>query len=104
MNFISTQQLPVLFETRPLLVFYHLQPAVVMSTIDPRQIMRFSVNKQDNYQAYNAWKEKFKERLHRTKLNDTDLEVELSIDTYQDKFYTLLCFEEMEHINLLTDK
>ena len=83
---------------------YQLPQVVISYPYDPRQIMRFSVNKRDSYQVYNTWKEKFGERLHRTKLKDEDLEVGLTTDNYQDKFYTLLCFEEMEHINLLTKR
>lgn len=71
---------------------------------DPRQVIRFSVNRRDNYLAYNAWKTKFKDRLHRTTLKDETLEADLTADNYQDKFYNLLCFEEMEHINLLTKR
>ena len=66
--------------------------------------MRFSVNKRDSYHVYNAWRTKFQDRLQRTDLRDEDLQVDLTVDTYQDKFYNLLCFEEMEHIKLLTKR
>ena len=69
-----------------------------------KQIIRFSINKKEDYAAYNKWKGKFKDRLLRTKLNDEDLELALTADNYQEKFYVLLCFEEMEHIEILTKK
>lgn len=96
-------QLPALLEVVPQVLV--IPPAHIPNyQHNPRQIIRFSINRKDNYQVYNKWKGEFKNRLTRTKLKDDDLEPNLTIDNYQDKFYALLCFEEMEHIRLLTEK
>ena len=81
-----------------------LQQQLALLIYDPRQIMRFFATKRDSYHVYNAWKTKFQDRLQRTDLSDEDLQVDLTVNTYQDKFYNLLCFEEMEHIKLLTER
>lgn len=76
--------------------------------INPREIIRYSslttVHRKDSYSIYNSWKGNFQNRVEQTKLNDDDLEPNYTVDNYQDKFYILLCFEEMEHISLLTKK
>ena len=85
-----------------------ISPPVVQTKLNPKEIIRFSslttVNRKNSYQFYNRWKENFKNRVEQTELNDDDLEPNLTVDNYQDRFYTLLCFEEMEHISLLTNK
>ena len=52
-----------------------------------------------------AWKCDFQGRLDDTVLqNEEYFEADLSRSNYRDKFYHLLCYEESEHISLLSDK
>ena len=52
-----------------------------------------------------AWKCDFQGRLDDTVLqNEEYFKADLSRSNYRDKFYHLLCYEESEHISLLSDK
>ena len=52
-----------------------------------------------------AWKCDFQQRLDNALLqNEEHFESDLSRQNYRDKFYHLLCYEESEHISLLTEK
>ena len=58
-----------------------------------------------NYKEREKWKCSFQERLERTALqNEEYFEPGLSRQNYRDKFYHLLCYEESEHISLLSEK
>ena len=56
----------------------------------------------DSYKDRNKWKLKFTERVGRTLLVEKDVDAPLTVFSYQDKFYNLLCYEEKEHIELLS--
>lgn len=100
---IVSTQLPTLLRQMPIAPFCPVMEGHTHIS-NPKQIIRFSINRKEDYAAYNKWKGKFKDRLLRTKLKDEDLELALTADNYQEKFYVLLCFEEMEHIEILTKK
>lgn len=50
------------------------------------------------------WKLDFRKRVANTVLNEKDVKEELTSGNYREKFYSLLCFEESEHIHILTEK
>ena len=56
------------------------------------------------YKGREMWKTNFAERLKYTDLSEENVSVELTSSSYRDKFYYLLCFEESEHICLLSEK
>lgn len=57
-----------------------------------------------NYQDRNRWKLDFTKRVGRTLLVEKEVAEELTVFNYQEKFYNLLCYEEKEHIELLSRK
>ena len=57
-----------------------------------------------NYRYRNQWKLHFSERVARTLLVEEEVAKPLTTFNYQDKFYNLLCYEEREHIELLTNR
>ena len=57
-----------------------------------------------DYKGREIWKTNFIERLKYTELSEENVSVELTSSNYRDKFYYLLCFEESEHICLLSEK
>ena len=62
------------------------------------------VQQKIDYNGRQEWKTHFITRLKNTELLDEDVEVELNASNYRKKLYYLLCFEESEHISLLTEK
>ena len=64
---------------------------------------RLAQQKMD-YKGREMWKTNFRERLKYTELSEENVSVELTSSNYRDKFYYLLCFEESEHICLLSEK
>ena len=50
------------------------------------------------------WKIDFRKRVANTILDEKDVKPKLTHKNYRDKFYSLLCFEESEHIRILTKK
>ena len=60
--------------------------------------------KTTDYKGREMWKIKFTERLKNTELLEENIAVDLTSSSYRDKFYYLLCFEESEHICLLSEK
>ena len=50
------------------------------------------------------WKINFRKRVANTILDEKDVKPKLTHKNYRDKFYSLLCFEESEHIHILTKK
>ena len=55
-----------------------------------------------NYKHRNRWKLNFTERVGRTLLVEKEVVAPLTVFNDQDKFYNLLCYEEKEHIELLS--
>lgn len=55
-------------------------------------------------QELEKWKMSFKSRLENTALQETEVEAELAVGNYRNKFYYLLCYEESAHIRLLGEK
>ena len=62
----------------------------------------FKADGSHNYKDRNEWKLNFAERVGRTLLVEKEVAEPLTTLNYQDKFYNLLCYEEKEHIELLS--
>ena len=56
------------------------------------------------FQELENWKISFQSRLENTTLQETEVEAELTVANYRNKFYYLLCYEESAHIRLLNEK
>ena len=56
------------------------------------------------FKELEEWKTTFQSRLKNTTLQETEVEAELTVGNYRNKFYYLLCYEESAHIRLLTEK
>lgn len=69
-----------------------MQPSAVVGQ-DPRTEVPYHQPK------YTTFSERVKNVL---KLED--IQAELTIENYKDKFHKLLCWEEMEHISILHDR
>ena len=79
-------------------------PVTIKKTSGPSK-MAPVVESMSSNKKREAWKCDFQGRMDATVLqNEEYFEADLSRSNYRDKFYHLLCYEESEHISLLSDK
>ena len=82
------------------------KPQIERNTMEPKPTSSAQPAKPVlSHKEREKWKCNFQQRIENTVLEDEEyFHSELSRRNYRDKFYHLLCYEESEHISLLSER